>query len=48
MQPRAKNFVLDVLEACADIDRLTGELSLADYVTQKDARRLVERYLEII
>lgn len=37
MQRRSKDFLFDVLEACADIDWPTTEFSLADYVRQKDA-----------
>jgi uncharacterized protein with HEPN domain len=48
MQPRTSDYLLDVIDACADIERLTRQLSIAHYVAEKDARRLVERYLEIV
>ena len=48
MQPRAKKLLWDVAEASSDIARLLSALTFEDYLAQKDTRRLIERYLEII
>jgi uncharacterized protein with HEPN domain len=48
MQPKARKLLWDVAEACADIARLTDDLTLEAYAAQQDLRRLVERYLLIV
>ena len=48
MQRRGQKLLWDVSEACSDIERITSASSFDAYVADKDVRRLVERYLEII
>jgi uncharacterized protein with HEPN domain len=48
MRPDSRSYIWSAAEAAADIIRIVQSISLDQFLVDKDCRRLVERYLEIV
>jgi uncharacterized protein with HEPN domain len=48
MKLEAKKLLLDVIEACQDIEEFTGQIAQNEYLTNEMIRAAVERKFEII
>jgi uncharacterized protein with HEPN domain len=48
MRPRSRSYVWNAAEACTDVLRVVHGTTFDQFLRDKDSRRLVERYLEIV